>query len=110
MVIIKPLIQTKVAEAALTTQYIAPVASKAVIDKFTATNITTNPRVITVHIVPSGGTASTGNEIVTSYTIGAYEAVTLTALIGHVLAPGDFIATNSLEGFIVIRASGREII
>ena len=47
----KVLIESKTMEAALTTQYTA-VNATAIIDKFTATNVTAANATIDVHLVP----------------------------------------------------------
>ena len=47
---VKTLIPSKQMEAAQTIQYTAPAQGKAIIDKFTATNTTGSPAIITVNL------------------------------------------------------------
>lgn len=51
----KPLIASKQAENAETTQYTAPTGTRTIVDKFTGTNTTAATAVLTVRIVTSGG-------------------------------------------------------
>ena len=53
-VTVKPLIQAKYAADFVATEYTAPVSTKAIVDKFTATNTDSGDQTISVHIVPSG--------------------------------------------------------
>lgn len=103
----KPLIQTKDAEIAQTTQFTAGALS--IVDKFTGVNHTAAPATITVHLVPSGGAAGAGNIIATKQ-LAANEAYTFPEIVGHVLATGDLISTiATTASAISIRASGREV-
>ena len=105
----KALINSKVAEATQTTQYTASLC-KAVIDKFTVTNITASNATISVNLVASGQAASSSNLIVDAKIIAPDETYTLPELIGHVLDPGGFISTIAgTVSSLTIRASGREI-
>lgn len=103
----KCLIQAKHALATQATQYTA--GSLTVIDKFTATN--TNPSTavtLSVHIVPSGGSANSQNRLIQEVSIEPGKAYLCGELPGHILEVGDFISTiASVASSIVIRASGR---
>ena len=106
---IKTLISSKQMEAAQTTQYSAPSAGRAIIDKFTATNTTGTVATITVNLLPSGGTVGAENTIVSSHSIPAGETYTFPELVGHALEAGGFISTTGTATALTIRASGREI-
>ena len=106
----KPLIQAKYAAAAAATEYTAPASTTAIIDKFTATNTEASARTITVHIVPSGGTAGPSNRITSALSIAAGVSIDLPEMKNHILSPGDFISVlASVASMVVIRASGREV-
>ena len=103
------LIDAKHAENTTTTQYTATNV-RAVIQQFTATNNSGTAATLTVHIVPSGGSADTTNVILDARPIADGEAYTCPELAGHVLENGDYIATVASAGSaIVIKASGLEI-
>lgn len=105
----KALIESKLAEDALTQQYIA-VNCKTAIDKLTAVNITGGNVSMIVYLVPSGGTASTANQLPT-VNIAAGKSWSFPDAIGHILEPGDSIWTDpGAAASINIRASGREIV
>jgi hypothetical protein len=106
----KPLFEGIFAAAADTTQYTAPSGTRTIIDKFTACNDDILARTITINLVPSGGAAGTGNQIVKSKALAAGETYTFPEVVGHVLSTGDFISTNaSVAGVVSVRASGREV-
>ena len=107
-IIVKNIIPSKTMEAAVTTQYVA-VNCTAVIDKFTATNVTANNAVISVNLVASGQTPSINDLLVTSKPIAPGTTYTFPELVGHVLGIGGFISTNGTVASLTIRASGREI-
>lgn len=106
---IKELIPAKLAENAQTTQYTAT-NIRAVIDKFTATNVTGTAATLSVNIVASGGVAGNGNLIIKTRQIGPGETYSCPELIGHSLAEGSFISTLAgTASAIAIRCSGREV-
>jgi len=104
----KVLIESKTMEAAQTTQYTA-VNCAAIIDKFTATNVTAINATIDVHLVPSGVAAGASNLIIDGRIIAAGETYTFPGIVGHGLASGGFISTTGTAASLVIRAQGREI-
>ena len=105
----KVLIPAKEAENAQTTQYTASSVT-AIIDKFTATNISANSATLSVNLVTSGDTAGNQNLITKTKTIQPTETYTFPELVGHVLVSGGFISTvASAAASITIRASGREV-
>lgn len=104
----KPLIDAKDCETTLTTQYTAPPGTRTQIDKFTATNTTGAAITIDVHLVPNGGAAGATNRIINAKSIAAGGDESLSAVVGHSLKPGDFIAAVASGAGLTIRASGRE--
>lgn len=106
----KPLINAKQAEDAQTTQYTTPTGTRAIVDKFTATNTSAGAVTLSVNIVASAGAAGDGNLIVKTKTLAAGETYTFPEIVGQVLNPGDFISTiASAATAVTIRASGREV-
>ncbi|MCP1679412.1 hypothetical protein [Kerstersia gyiorum] len=108
-VIAKCLVEAKAAEAAQTTQYTAPTATRVIVDKFTATNTGAATGTLAINVVPNGATAGGSNLIVQEKALTAGAADTLPEMVGQVLNPGDFISTLASAAGIVIRISGREI-
>lgn len=108
--IAKNIIPRKLAEAATTTQYAAPLGTRCIIDKLTGTNISAAPVTVDVYLIPSGGTVADAYRVVKSKTIAINEAFTFPAVVGQILEAGGFIATAASAGSaIVLSASGREI-
>lgn len=102
------LIESKAAENAQTTQYTST-SVVTIIDKFTATNTTAGNVTFAINLVPSGGSAATGN-LMFSKTLLPGQCYTCPELVGHVLSSGDFISTLAgAATSITIRASGRQI-
>jgi hypothetical protein len=103
------LITSKYCEAVQVTQYTATNA-QAIIDKFTATNITANYVTISVNLVIGGGSAQSSNLIVDAQRIAPHQTYFMPEIVGHILERDMFISTlASTASAIVIRASGREI-
>ena len=108
-VTVKNIIPAKYAEDTQTSQYTAQ-SCRTIIDKFTATNVTASNATLSVNIVPSGGTAGTGNLIISVRTIAPGETYTCPEIVGHVVEPNCEISTDSdSSSAIVIAASGREV-
>jgi hypothetical protein len=115
MVTAKTLIESQYAGSSNTVEYTVPANSRAIIDKFTATNVDTSARTVSVHIIPSGASVDDQYLIIDAKSIpdstttsGA--VVDLTELKGHVLEAGGKISVvASVASKIVIRASGREV-
>ncbi len=107
----KVLINSKFAANGTNTEYTAPVSTRTIIDKFTATNVDASARTLTVFFVPSGGSAGSSNTIISALSISAGATTDLTQLQNQIMAAGDFIAASaSAANAIVIRASGREVV
>ncbi len=107
---VKPLVPSKLAENAQTTQYVAPTGTRAIIDKATVTNVTANNATFSVNLVASGGAAGSGNLIINTRTIASGECYTCPELVGHILEPGGFVSTlASAASTLMLRVSGREV-
>jgi hypothetical protein len=108
-VTVKVLVPAKYAENAQTTQYTANGVT-AIIDKFTATNISASAATISVNLVTVTGSAGNTNLITKTKTLQASEVYTFPELVGQVLGSGDFISTIAgTASAINIRVSGREV-
>ena len=108
-VTIKPIISSKYAASSLTAEYTVPSSTTTIIDKFTATNIDTTDQTVSVHLVPSGGSADNTNKIIDQKSVSTSETYDLTELKNHILEAGDFISVVAgAADKVVIRASGRE--
>ena len=106
---VKNIIPRKFAENSQTTQYTAT-NCKTVIDKFTATNTSASPVVLSANLVASGGSASASNLLLNSKSIAAGETYNAYELVGQVLESGGFISTIAgTASALTISASGREI-
>jgi hypothetical protein len=109
-VTIKNIIPAKQAENSQTTQYIAPVATKTIIDKFTATNTTSGAVTLSINLIPSAGSASSSNLVLSLKAIAAGETYTCPEVVGQVLESGGFISTIAgAATSLTISAAGREI-
>ena len=108
-VTVKNLVPAKSVEAVQTTQYTANGVT-TIIDKFTATNYSAAPAVISVNLVATSTTAGTTNLITKTKTLQVSEVYTFPELVGQVLNVGDFISTIAgTVGTINMRVSGREV-
>jgi hypothetical protein len=106
---VKVLVPAKYAESSQTTQYTAT-GLTAIIDKFTATNISGSAATISVNLVTLAGSAGNTNLITKTKTLAASEVYTFPELVGQVLGVGDFISTIAgTASAINIRVSGREV-
>lgn len=107
----KNLIQAKYAGVAATTEYTAPVLTRTLIDKFTATNTDASARTLTINIVPSGAGVALSNTVTSALSIAAGASVTIPEMQNQILEAGDFIScTASVASKVVIRMSGREVV
>jgi hypothetical protein len=108
-VTVKVLVPAKYAEDSQTTQYTASGVT-AIIDKFTATNISASAATISVNLVTTAGSAGNTNLITKTKTLQPSEVYTFPELVGQVLSIGDFISTIAgTASAINIRVSGREV-
>src|SRR5688572_2695663 len=93
--------------AATATTYVPAELGRKTIDKCTAYNSDTVPRTLTVHLLPSGGTAAPSTIIMVK-TLQASETYTCPEVVGHVIEPNGFLqALASTASVINIRISGR---
>lgn len=105
----RPLFQSAQLTGSETTLYTSDASTYTIIDKFTAYNSDSVARTLTVRIVASGGSAGATN-IVVLKSLAAGETYYFPELVGHVLAPGDFLsALASTTSVINVRASGRKV-
>jgi len=105
----KVIIPAKQAEAAETTQYTCPAATRMLLDKFTGCNTTGAAATLTARIVTVGGAAGVANTITSAKAVQPGETYSFPELVGQVLQPGDFISTLASAVAITIRCSGREV-
>jgi predicted phage tail protein len=95
---------------ATTTQYTTPLGTKTIIDKATVTNTDVASRAFSVHLVPSGGTASNSNLLINTRAVAVGETYMCPELIGQILTNGDFLQTFASAGAaLTLRISGREV-
>lgn len=105
----KVLVPSKSMESTQQTQYTADNV-KAIIDKFTVTNVSTNNVSFGVNVVISGGTVGADNLIIKDRTLAPNESYACPSLVGHSLEKGGFISTiASAASSLTMRISGREI-
>jgi hypothetical protein len=108
-VTVRVLVPAKLAENSQTTQYTANGVT-ALIDKFTATNVSASAATISVNLVTNAGSAGDANLITKTKTLQASEVYTFPELVGQVLSSGSFISTIAgTASAINIRVSGREV-
>ena len=104
----KPIIASKYASNAETTEYTAATGVRTIVDKFTAYNGGSSAT-ITVKLVPNGGAAGASNTIVVK-TIAPGVTEMFPEIVGHSLEAGGFISVLcSAASTVVIRATGREV-
>ena len=91
--------------------YTAPSITRAVIQKATITNLDTVARTVTVHLVPSGGSASDTNAVLKAYPVPANFTLDLPDLQSHVLEAGGTIqALASAASVCSLRVSGVDVV
>lgn len=105
----KVLAEGEIIPNADTTVYTAPLNTTTIVDKVTTANYDSVPRVISLSIVPSGG--SVGNAYyIAKRTLAAYETYIWPEMVGQILATGDYVsAIASNATGVNLRMSGREI-
>lgn len=77
------------------TIYTVPANKAAKISKLVLTNVTGASVVVSVSLVPSGGTVDGTHLVVSSFAITANDSITVTELDGMWLGAGDFISVNA---------------
>lgn len=94
--------------AAAVTQYTVPAATTSELKKAVITNTDTVERTVTIHLIPSGGTAGATNRIFDAYAVPAKATVFLD-LSGVYMGAGDFIqALASAAAFVNLYIAGEE--
>ena len=84
--------------------------SRAIIDKFTVTNVYASDLTFSVHIVPKGGEASATNQIIKARGIAPSETYTCPELTGHIVPDnGTIQAIASYASGLVVYSSGRGV-
>jgi hypothetical protein len=86
-------------------------AGKTILDKFTLTE-TTGATIsgIDIHIIPSGGTASATNRVLSQKAVNANETYLCPELVGHTLEAGEFLQAKAGTATAVsVRGSGRVV-
>jgi hypothetical protein len=93
MITLTKLFQPAQLTASVATYYTVPANKRTQIKKLTATNPTSSAavRVVTVHLVPSGGTASDTNMIISARPVAVGQAMDLFEAENHILLAGDTI-------------------
>lgn len=106
---VKNLVPRKLAENAQTTQYTAN-NCKAIVDSFTATNISSANAAFSANLPASGDIPSNANLVIDTRDIAPNETYLCPEMIGQVLEVGGFISTlASVSSAICISVNGREI-
>lgn len=95
---------------AATGLYTVPAGTRTIIDKMTATNTTGANATITAYIVPATGNSGASNRLISVQGVAAGAAYLCPEMVGHILAAGDSIVTESSAAAITVRISGREIV
>lgn len=110
----KALIDTQFASSTSATEYTAPASpnsTRAIIDKFTVTNVTGSAETVSVWLIPDGQTENNAYKVVDEESVAANSSEELTVLKNHVLDAGGFIKVVASAGSsLVIRCSGREVV
>ena len=96
--------------ASAASYYTVPANTITTISAMTLCNSTGTARTATVHLVPSGGSASAANMILSARTIAAGESYNVSAAIGQSIPAGSIIqALADSATAVTITASGYEI-
>jgi hypothetical protein len=104
----RPLILAKYAATTDATEYTATNV-RTIIDKFTAYNSDASARIVTVHLVPNGGSADATN-LIEATSIAAGATYSSPHVVGHTLESGGFITVKADAATkVVVRATGREV-
>lgn len=108
-IVAKPLFNAQQTAAAEVAIYVAPSATRTIVDKFTAYNSTVNPASLSIKIYQNGGAPAASNQIV-QRALSPGETYTFPEVVGHVLNPGDTLSVlQSVANALTLRASGREV-
>lgn len=98
-------------QAAITTSnatlYTVPSATKTILRCFDICNTTANAITVRVHIIPSAGSAGTGNALIYDKNVLANDVLGWEG--EHVMATGTFIQVKAGASGLTITASGVEV-
>lgn len=102
------LVQTKFVEGAEATQFTA--TSVTIIDAVTLVNTGTAAALVSLGIVPDGGTAASSNRLVFSHAIRANESFLCPEIVGQVMNANEFLSgISSVSDSVTLMVSGRVI-
>jgi hypothetical protein len=88
-------------------QYTVPANTTTTISSFTLNNTTAGALTASVSIVPSGGSQSASNEVVTDLSIAAKTSIPVTQLVGQHMAAGSTLQMKgSAAASITAQVSG----
>lgn len=77
------------------TAYTVPASKAAKLATCTITNVSVSSVVVSMSVVPSGGTASTSNRILSGFTLVAGDSIRVDDVAGMWMGDSDFISINS---------------
>ena len=103
----KVLCRGAVPTTAGTAEYTVPTGFRTIVEEINISNTTTGALTVSIHFVPSGGSADTTNAIVYNKTIPANGDLDLSGK--HILAVGDFIQIIGSASGLCMYASGEEV-
>lgn len=110
MLTAKKLFNPALLTASAATYYTSPANTRTLVKKLTFTNTDTVARTVTVYVIPSGGSASATNTLISARALAAGETYECFEAEGHVLSTGDFIqALASTTSVVSIQGSGVEM-
>ena len=89
--------------------YTAPKSAAAVLRKVTACNTGTSARAVTVHLIPSGGSANVSNTVVSAASVPAGSTVDLELADHSIDAGGTVTAYSDGQGAVALRVSVLEV-
>lgn len=95
--------------ASAATYYTVPANTITTISAMTMTNTTATARTVTVHLIPSGGSASASNTILSARVVAPGESYNVVAAIGQSIPTASFIqALSDSATAVTMIASGYE--
>jgi hypothetical protein len=77
------------------TIYTVPASKGVKLAKMVLTNVSGAAVVVSVSIVPSGGSVSTTHRVVSGYSLAAGDSTIISEIDGMMLGDGDFVSVNS---------------
>ncbi len=90
--------------------YTAPANTKCIVKKLTCTNVTADARLVTIYLVPAGGSGDDTNTISKTKTLAPYETWECFEAEGHVVeSAGSIQALCDAATAVNIQGSGIEL-